>query len=661
MKKYIFTLLSLLLLLTSNFTPAQYAQNDSALVRTTFLREFDKEIISKYLFSNDSTKVNSALLSVSHSTDTVFIDSIIKLDFSKYGENITFALGQIGESKKSENFLIQKLIDTTNQFQISTFVAIGKVGDSLTLEYLLNGIDSNSIKNSDGFPYSMIDFYFRGIKNEKSVKYLSDQLISYSSEEQLFQALFALYRIGPSKDIIPALESVFEKYHEEKIILYTLGNFRKLKYFPNDIKLLKRLISSDSWRIRTEIANSACHYLFNSNDEVELYLSMIFDENPNVSRTAAIALKNIKYSKDKKLIKSWIESSLNNNNLTENAKGELLISYASLFYLKAEEVIDEYSDLVESKFIYRLLESKTSDWEFNYQYLSNRIKNSNEIELLDLLPSYLALQNKFISNKEYAAHLFTIFQNSKPSSVSIIADGMKLPLIHHYREIMQELILEQIFKNKNNPQFAETIISLANLSYKVDRIFYDSIIDILSTSKLYSVRKFAFEKQGLEFNTPKDGKILTKLWNSAFRYIFAEVETNKGNFTLKLKPEYAPITCGNFISLTESGFYNGVLYHRVVPNFVIQTGDTSNTGWGGPGYEIVSEFSPLPFDRAAVGIASIGKDTEGSQWFVMHSVFPHLNGRYTNWATVIKGMEIVDIIDEGDEIINVKLTNSVPK
>ncbi|MCF6269841.1 MAG: peptidylprolyl isomerase [Melioribacteraceae bacterium] len=655
MKKTIFALLSILLLLTSNYTFAQYTIQDSSLVRTTFQREFDKNIIYNYLFSNDSNKVNAALLSISHSEDTTFVDSIFKLDFSKYGINITFALGQIGKSKKSEKFLIDKLNDSTNQFLVSTFSSIGKVGDSLTLEYLLEAIESNVISNSNGFPFSIVNFHLRGIKNDNSAKYLSKLLSSHPAEKQLFQTLFALYRIGLAKDMIPELQNILTGNHEEIITLYTLSNFRKLKYFPNDIELLKGMVVSDSWKIRTETANSASFYQFRTNEEVTLYLSLLNDKNPNVSRTAATALKNIKYSKNRNWLKNEIEKYLQNNNQTPNAKGELLISYASLFNISSEKIVDDYSGSVEPKFIYRLLAANTSDWEFNYEYLSERIEESNEIELLDLLPAYLALQNKYINNKEYAAYWFKVFQSNKPSSVSIIADGLKLPIIHHYREVLQELIIEQIFKNKNNPQFAETIISLANLAYKIDRVFYDSVIDMLATSSLYSVKKFAFKKQGLEFITPKNDKLFRQLWSTVFKYKFAEVETNKGNFTIALKPEYAPMTCSNFSSLAVGGFYNGVIFHRVVPNFVIQTGDTTNTGWGGPGYEIVSEFSPLPFDRGTVGIASIGKDTEGSQWFVMHSIFPHLNGRYTNWGNIVKGVEVVDIIDEGDKILSIKL------
>ncbi len=676
-----FTKLLILLLTITNIAFAQYTTSDSALVRTTFLREFDKNIITNYLHSNNSDSVKAALLSVSHSADTTFVDSIIKLNYNLYGEYIAFTLGQLGQSKKSDNYLYDSSYVPFRNLYIET---LGKCGDSLTLDFLMQTIDSSSDEHyspvsSISFPLVIANFYSRGITNKRSLEYLVNNLksktllshriingykvssmaLSIYNDERALNTTYALYRLGSSKEAIPELTKLVNDNSPNQTKLYALSNFRKLKYFPNDFALLKELVGSDSWNIRTETANSACFYPFKSEEEISLYLSLLNDENPNVSRTAAIALKRIKCPKDMTWLKNEIGIVLQKENLTKNTKGELLISYTSLFNLKPEDVIDKYSDLVEPKFIFRLLASNNSDWEFNFDYLSDRIRESSEVELLDLLPAYLELQRKYINNKEYITYLFTTLQSKKPSSVSIIADGLKFPVINKYHEVLQEIILEQLFANKNNPQFAETIISLAGLAYKIDRVFYDSVVDILSTSQLYSVKNYALEKQGIEFTIPKDDKLFTKLWSKAFTYKFAEIETSKGKYTIELRPEFAPITCGNFISLTESGFYKGVIFHRVVPNFVIQTGDTTNTGWGGPGYEIVSEFSPVPFSRAAVGIASIGKDTEGSQWFVMHSLFPHLNGRYTNWATVVKGMDVVDIIDEGDKVIKIKLLKTI--
>jgi cyclophilin family peptidyl-prolyl cis-trans isomerase len=93
----------------------------------------------------------------------------------------------------------------------------------------------------------------------------------------------------------------------------------------------------------------------------------------------------------------------------------------------------------------------------------------------------------------------------------------------------------------------------------------------------------------------------------------------------------------------------------VVPGFVIQGGDPTGTGWGGPGYEITSEFSPLEYNRGIVGMASAGKDTEGSQWFVTTGNYPHLNGRYTIFAEVLKGMDVVEKIKQDDKILSVNL------
>jgi cyclophilin family peptidyl-prolyl cis-trans isomerase len=461
--------------------------------------------------------------------------------------------------------------------------------------------------------------------------------------------------MGSTESIVPKLITILNEPDKKTAKLYALNNLRKLKYFPNKIELLKKLLTSKSWEIRTETANTACYFPFKNKDEVELYLKLLNDKNPNVSRTAAIALKKIKYSQNKNWLKSKIENLLQNEDLTINGRGELLITYASLFKISAEDIIDEYDDLVKEKFIYRMMANNVTDPKFNYEYLIEQIPESNEAELLDLLPAYLALQNNFINNRKYAQYLFTVLQSNKPSSVSIIADGLELPLIHNYQEVLHELIIAHVFKDKNNAQYSEAIISLAKLAYKLDSKFYDSVIDMLASSQLYSVKKYAMEKQGVSNTIQKDEKLFNQLWNFAFRYKHATITTNKGNFKIGLKPEFAPITCASFTALVKKDFYDNVTFHRVVPNFVIQTGDTMNTGWGGPEYEIISEFSPLPFKKGAVGIASIGKDTEGSQWFVMHSLFPHLNGRYTNWAEVIEKINIVDIIDEGDRIINIVL------
>ena len=139
------------------------------------------------------------------------------------------------------------------------------------------------------------------------------------------------------------------------------------------------------------------------------------------------------------------------------------------------------------------------------------------------------------------------------------------------------------------------------------------------------------------------------------------LKTTEGNILIELYPNKAPITVANFLHLVQQGFYNGLFFHRVVPGFVIQGGDPRGDGWGGPGYAIPCEYNDLFYDRGVVGMAHAGKDTGGSQFFITHTPQPHLNGRYTAFGRVIKGMDVVDRILPYDKIIEAKILGFYPE
>ncbi len=141
----------------------------------------------------------------------------------------------------------------------------------------------------------------------------------------------------------------------------------------------------------------------------------------------------------------------------------------------------------------------------------------------------------------------------------------------------------------------------------------------------------------------------------------ALVKTEKGEFTIELLPDDAPLTVDSFVQLARRGFFNGITFHRVVPNFVIQGGDPRGDGNGGPGYQIRCEINEVEYGRGAVGMALSGKDTGGSQWFVTHSPQPHLDGGYTVFGQVAeKDMRVVDGIARGDKILSITVTEGAP-
>lgn len=130
------------------------------------------------------------------------------------------------------------------------------------------------------------------------------------------------------------------------------------------------------------------------------------------------------------------------------------------------------------------------------------------------------------------------------------------------------------------------------------------------------------------------------------------LETTRGTVRLQLRTEDAPLTVQTITRLASEGKYDGVPFHRVVPNFVVQGGDySSGDGFGGPGFTIDSEFTLIPYRTGTVGMASAGKDTEGSQFFITHSPQPHLDGAYTTFGWVVAGQDVVDQLQVGDRIV----------
>ncbi len=161
-------------------------------------------------------------------------------------------------------------------------------------------------------------------------------------------------------------------------------------------------------------------------------------------------------------------------------------------------------------------------------------------------------------------------------------------------------------------------------------------------------------KQMKQWTTKPDMQIDTQ---ATYR---ALLETEKGRIELELYPQHAPVTVNNFVFLAEEGFYDDVTFHRVISNFMIQGGDPTGTGRGGPGYRFQDEFedNPLIHETGVISMANAGPDTNGSQFFITHKPQPHLDGRHTVFGKVINGMEVVNAIEQGDRIERVTVSKA---
>ncbi len=138
------------------------------------------------------------------------------------------------------------------------------------------------------------------------------------------------------------------------------------------------------------------------------------------------------------------------------------------------------------------------------------------------------------------------------------------------------------------------------------------------------------------------------------------IKTNKGDINIVIFASKVPLTAANFLNLAQHGYYNGVKFHRVIKNFMIQGGDPTGTGSGGPGYKFEDEIDPtLKHTKPGIlSMANAGPKTNGSQFFITHLATPHLDGKHAVFGEVTQGQDIVNAIAQGDKIESITITDS---
>jgi peptidyl-prolyl cis-trans isomerase B (cyclophilin B) len=138
--------------------------------------------------------------------------------------------------------------------------------------------------------------------------------------------------------------------------------------------------------------------------------------------------------------------------------------------------------------------------------------------------------------------------------------------------------------------------------------------------------------------------------------LYANFETDRGPVRVELYPEKAPLTVANFVNLAKRGFYDGLNFHRVIKDFMVQGGCPQGTGTGGPGYKFEDEANNgVRHERGVLSMANAGPNTNGSQFFITHVATPWLDGKHTVFGKVVDGLDVVDKVAQGDKIKSVKI------
>ncbi|HEY0744107.1 MAG TPA: peptidylprolyl isomerase, partial [Chryseosolibacter sp.] len=198
---------------------------------------------------------------------------------------------------------------------------------------------------------------------------------------------------------------------------------------------------------------------------------------------------------------------------------------------------------------------------------------------------------------------------------------------------------------------------ISTAKQKLTPVKDEDAIAALDRATAYFEKRKAADRPAPAYNHPINWSRIKELPHDQMVTVF----TTKGKIKMRLLVEDAPGSVANFLDLVDKSYFNNHYFHRVVPNFVIQVGCPRGDGSGGEDYSIRSEFTKTKYKTGSVGMASSGKDTEGTQWFITHSPTPHLDGRYTIFAEVVEGMETVHAIEVGDQITKIEIEKAVGK
>ena len=247
---------------------------------------------------------------------------------------------------------------------------------------------------------------------------------------------------------------------------------------------------------------------------------------------------------------------------------------------------------------------------------------------------------------DYYLKQHTWLQKIDQTFIQTIFDQMDVALISR----MCEYIIEQ---NNNKLAIQVNVDVLHNLQRQLflPRDF-ETWIDLQKAILSFEGKTYAY-KSCFEtgYQNPIDWNYVCKI-SSAQK---VKVSTTKGDLIMHLKVNEAPASVANFLKLVDAGYYNGKYFHRMVPNFVVQGGCPRGDGWGALDWNQRSEISSdLRYKKGSVGLASVGKDSEGVQFFISHNLAPHLDGRYTIFAEMIKGFPVLDNLTIGDQILSIE-------
>lgn len=654
---------------------------------------FDFENINR---TADQLSYSKQFLSIINLGDTTFVDSLIYHYENSSEKNKGSILDLLGylNSYKSKQFLLSELIKEKNKgLLLHIILNLGKIGTTEDLKEIISFRKNIEFSTIAG----LFQFAIRRITSDSAYKFIKVNTANALVEAGLdYYASYILNRTG-NKENLTGLKDELITLTKSPRFPHRMWAFSALgkQQDTSSIEfLLDALAKENDWRVKVSIINALGNYKIDMNSPLldktvnALVDLAVKDPSVHVSIVSWQALGKIFAGADtrnpfaRKIQQEILFITAPGKAYDWQIKAEAIRTYAKIFKDEAKadmfaifNTTDNYdikSTVVGSfgsfddPIVYKELRENVSNDVMKYNEVHPN-KDGSMIGSNDLAKMYRAFVSALTElddkmdkeNRNIIRLILSEFASSKDAPLTdICLTNLQDSIYLEYRAETSQIMTfdwQSFTLPKDKDVMLMYIEAWGNMKY-------DGAKDILTAnlkSSDYDIAKSSSDALQKITGEDKSEIITAPKYRTDFDWAFLEkldqkkfatIKTNKGNIVIELSQSLAPFTVQNFVKLSEKGYYNNTIFHRVVPNFVIQGGDPTGTGYGGPGYSIRSEFSPLPFDEYTVGMASSGKDTEGSQFFITHSPQPHLDGRYTLFGKVVDGFDVVDKIQLGDVI-----------
>jgi len=644
-----------------------------------------------------------ALIALANLQDTATLAAIVPLlndKSSRVRQGAAFAIGQIGaapvESRLAERLTVEKDPGVLQRI----LEALGKSGDERSLDLLLSyRAPARAPAVTAEKALSFARLALRGIKQPRGFRWCFERL-GEKDPGVRWKALYALWRMCPSTtadDLAERNSGTLRELTRDKSsdvriqLAILLGRIRSAAAGKLLRDFADREFRSGSWRVQVELVKSLIAQADRNPVFLEKVLLAFSARNDNVrvaacSGIAGMVPSRFAASPAAVKLKDQIRKLVESKSKSEMSRGEALVAYARIAphefryesWLRRKDLSDRFkSKILEAmsliaspahlQTMVELLNDQsvrisTAAWEFIPRLLQplslDAIQDSGGS--VENIPDQLYRQAKKALLREDIAVTTLVAGALKDSSVNAL-----LQTNDRAGQIVEDLMLA--YTQLSSPGDVEAMQAVLQT---LGDIGDERCVPVLERALGDPDRTVGLEAvtalRKITGNDYSDSLQVTRHtpgrhdWETFDRLKDtprATIMTSRGQITIRLLKNDAPFTVLNFVKLARKKFYDGLTFHRVVPNFVIQGGDPRGDGWGGPGYANRTEVSTVNYQRGSIGMASAGKDTEGSQFFITHSPEPHLDGRYSIFAEVVKGMDIVDAIEVGDKILTVRISN----